>query len=233
MSLKFEQPSRATEVVREIDRVIRSRALNPGDKIATKGELQENYGVARATINEAIKLLLDRGRITVKPGPNGGLFVAAANPELQLGRFLLAVGEDSDKVADAVALREYLETLIVQEAVKHRTADDIRELRGCLMDLADACGYPDRFFDVGLVFHRRIGMITPNLILRSTYCGLIDFTKSRVSGLYRPDDTEISVYHQDRVRIHADIVDVIEQRDLLRVIDVIAAHSQPRATARA
>lgn len=224
MSLMFDQPSRATEVVREIERLIRSHALNPGDKIATKGELQERFGVARATINEAIKLLLDRGRITVKPGPKGGLFVAAANPELQLGRFLLAVGEEPDRVADAVALREYLERLVLQEAVKHRTEEDIRELRACLMDLADACGSPPRFLEVGLAFHRRIGTITPNLILRSTYCGLIDFTKSRVADLARPADTETSTYHQERVRIHADIVDVIEQGDLLRVDEVLAAH---------
>ena len=227
MVMEFDPPSRAKEVVNEIETMIRSKSLAPGDKIATKDELKVDFGVARATVNEAVKLLHDRGRIFMKPGPRGGVFVARADPGLQLGRFFLAVGEDPSTIADAVALRDYLETMILEEATKHRDDDDIRDLRACLEDLAKARSNPERFLEVGWSLHERIGLITPNEVLKSTYCGLVRFIRGRVTRLTSPARTDIKGYLDERLRLHRDLVDVIESADLARVPAVIAAHYSP------
>lgn len=224
MTFEFAQTSRASEVAKEIERLIDSRGLHPGDHVATKSELQGAFGAARATINEATKLLLDRGRITVKPGPKGGIFAAAAHPERALGRFLLAVGEEPENIIGAIAVRDHLEDLVLEEATTFRSEADIIDLREILVRLHAACDDAEKFLSIGLEFHRRVGAIAHNQVLASTYCGLIDFTRTRVSSMTRPPDKDMVAHHRDRVRIHADIVDVIESGDLSRVDAAIEAH---------
>ena len=224
MSFQFAQTSRAAEVAKEIERLIRRRNLRPGDHIATKAELQGHFGAARATINEAIKLLLDRGRISVKPGPKGGVFAAQINLERELDRFLVAVGEEPDSVADAVAVRDHLESMILEEAAEFRTEADLKDVRRLLILLEDACGDEASFLNVGIEFHRRIGRISKNQILSSTYCGLLDFIESRVTRLTWPEDTEMSIYHHKRVRIHSDILKILETQDVSKIPAVVKEH---------
>jgi GntR family transcriptional repressor for pyruvate dehydrogenase complex len=42
--------------------------------------------VAPATLTEAVRLLQERGLVTVRPGPKGGIFVARPDPFARLGR---------------------------------------------------------------------------------------------------------------------------------------------------
>lgn len=224
MAFEFAQTSRASEVAKEIEKLIGSRGLGPGDHVATKSELQGIFGAARATINEATKLLLDRGRITIKPGPKGGVFAAASHPERALGRFLVAVGEEPDNIVGAVAVRDHLEDLVLEEAIIFHSEQDIADLREILVDLAAVCDDAEKFLAVGLDFHRRVGVIANNQVLSGTYCGLIDFTRTRVVSMTRPFDNDMEAHHRKRVRIHSDIVDVIESGDVSRVAAAIEAH---------
>src|SRR5579863_1298373 len=68
--------SRAASVAHELETSIELDGRRPGERIATKHELREQFGVASATINEAVRLLETRGVIEARPGPGGGIFVA-------------------------------------------------------------------------------------------------------------------------------------------------------------
>ena len=227
--LTFDSPSRASEVVRYIEKQIDEQGLVPGDRIGTKDQLREQAGVARATINEAVKLLHERGRIWMRSGPHGGLFVAEANPSVQLGRFLLAVGNDGKSVADAMALRDFLETMVLTEATAYRTAQDIADLRGCAAKLEQSLG--DTWLVVEAIWelHLRIAQISPNVMLRSTYTGLVHFIREHVTAL--PDDPRDRTpqYQAKRARLHSDLVDVVESGDLSRVNHAIQAHNEEGA----
>src|ERR1700691_4392461 len=83
--------SRAEDVVVYVEGAIDERGLRPGDHIGTRADLRDETGVARATINEAIRLLQERQRIVLRPGPGGGLFVAATDPVVRLRRTPLTV----------------------------------------------------------------------------------------------------------------------------------------------
>ena len=58
--------SRAEDVVAYVEDAIEQRGLRPGDHIGTRAGLRDETGVARATINEAIRLLQERQRIVVR-----------------------------------------------------------------------------------------------------------------------------------------------------------------------
>jgi DNA-binding FadR family transcriptional regulator len=61
--------SRAEDVVVYVEGAIEERGLRPGDHIGTRADLRDQTGVARATVNEAIRLLQERQRIALRPGP--------------------------------------------------------------------------------------------------------------------------------------------------------------------
>lgn len=217
--------SRALEVVAYIEDLIKEQDLRPGDRIATKEQVREQSGAARATVNEATKLLLERGRIAMRPGPKGGLFVAASDPGVQLGRFLLAVGEDAKSVSDAMALRDFLEEMVLREAVAHRSETDLVELREHVEEIRRAAGRTHEFVNRIWTLHLRIARITPNTTLSATYCGLVDFIRSTVYGQPTSAPAGAEDFAQRRIATHAELVEVIASGDSSRVREVVARHN--------
>ena len=55
-------------IARELEQEITGGELSPGQRLGTKEELRARFGVALATINEAIRLLEMRGMLTAPPG---------------------------------------------------------------------------------------------------------------------------------------------------------------------
>ena len=65
--------------------------VQAGERIGSKDDIHHACGVSVGTVNEAIKLAQERGIITSRPGPGGGIFAcrplsAVANEWLVPGR---------------------------------------------------------------------------------------------------------------------------------------------------
>src|SRR5580704_4033723 len=148
--------SRAEDVVFYVESAIEQRGLRPGDHIGTRADLRDETGVARATVNEAIRLLQERQRIAVRPGPGGGLFVAATDPVVRLGRTLLTVHGEPLAVAGAIEVREQLEPLVAVHAALHRTAKDGRELKALIGAMERSVDDVTEFVSLNWKLHTRI-----------------------------------------------------------------------------
>src|ERR1700676_3694207 len=86
--------SRAARVAGELEAWIQAEDRHPGERIATKEALRERFGVAVATINEAVRLLETRGVIEARPGPGGGIFVARVAVRVALMHTVLGFSAD-------------------------------------------------------------------------------------------------------------------------------------------
>lgn len=216
--------SKAAIIADEIELLIHRDGLDAGDRLGTKEFLQQSFGVARATVNEAVKLLHERGRLVAKSGPGGGLFIAVPDSALQMGRFLLAVGSDVQRVSDAMGLRNHLEYLIVRHAVEHRTEEDIAELSAIAERMArtreDPAGHMACVWDL----HRRIAEITPNQALSSTYLGVVTFIRHNVAG--RSTTDEFTRFFTRRLAAHQRLVEVIAVGDVGQVDDAVREHNE-------
>ena len=102
--------TRANVLASEIEQQILDREFKPGELIGTIDSLRARSGFARSTIAEAIRLLADRGLAEIRPGRGGGLFATAAGPMVKIRHTLLAVTDAPTAVAEAMAVREALET---------------------------------------------------------------------------------------------------------------------------
>ncbi|WP_411080117.1 GntR family transcriptional regulator [Streptomyces sp. cmx-18-6] len=104
---------RAAEQVAEL-----VESLTPGSRLGTEDELRTLCGVSVDTFNEVPRLLRARGLVTVKPGPGGGLFSAEQSPMVRLGNSVLALDSGANDVADAVRIRDALDLLLIEDALR-------------------------------------------------------------------------------------------------------------------
>src|SRR5919106_282586 len=115
---------RAEAVARDLEAQILGGGLAPGERLGTKDDLRQRFGVAVATVNEAVRLLETRGLIEARPGPGGGVFVAASSVRAALQRGKVQAAWGAARVADCLAVRNAIEPLVCREAARHRSAAD-------------------------------------------------------------------------------------------------------------
>ena len=66
----------ANRIARQIVSDIVVNEKQPGEPLAPESAMLESFGVSRASLREALRILETQGLITIKPGPGGGPFVA-------------------------------------------------------------------------------------------------------------------------------------------------------------
>ena len=81
----YRRPKTSELIAREIVANISRNAMQEGDPLASEAEMLELYGVGRASLREALRMLESHGLVTMRSGPGGGATVGRAQPRA-LGR---------------------------------------------------------------------------------------------------------------------------------------------------
>ncbi|WP_329410632.1 FCD domain-containing protein [Nocardia vinacea] len=218
--------SRVQALVADLDEHIRTEAIAPGQRVATMEQLREQSGLARQTIGEALRILAERGTIEIRPGRTGGIFVAQSSPVVRLRHTLLATSElDRTTVADAVAVREALEELIVTEAARHRQAKDVRELRKQLTVMKKAVADHRAFVRANWALHERIAAITPNELARGFYLAALRCVEDLSIDMTIEELERPTTYLQKRLAVHVELVDAIAAGELAPIPGIVARHN--------
>ncbi|MFJ4170267.1 FadR/GntR family transcriptional regulator [Paenarthrobacter sp. NPDC089714] len=224
-------PSVADAVVEEIEAIIARDELPSGHKIGTKQGLAEQFGVAPATLAEALRVLRGRGVIEARPGPGGGLFVANQTPLLRLAHSVLQLRREGAPVNDVIAVLDALDEAVVFDAAKHRTTGDLEDLDRIMGELASVWHDPVRGLHCNWTLHRRIAKISPNAVLRTFYLNLVDYIDGESSQLQMPTASlDVPGFKPDtdvRLRIHFDLVEAIRSQDEDEARRAVLAHRTP------
>src|ERR1700733_5316581 len=110
--------SRAEMVAQAVEDRIVEQKLDVGTRLGSRTDLGERLGVAPSTVSEAIKLLESRGRVVTRTGPGGGVFVAEPGVRLRLARTMMSITGSEDEVAEALAVRDMLESEVIAGAAE-------------------------------------------------------------------------------------------------------------------
>lgn len=217
--------SRVEALAASIEQTLVDRKLIPGDRITTVAELKETTGLAKQTITETLRLLADRGVVDIRPGRNGGAFVAQATPIVQIRRTLLAVPEGASTVADAAEVRDSLEELICTDAARLRTTRDATQLRSIVRKMARSSSL-DQFMEANWALHERIAAITANQVAQAVYRGTLrcisELSTTTASTAPDPD-----AYLRRRLAVHEELVEAIAAGDEKRTAKAVRAHRGP------
>lgn len=219
-AVKSSSNSRARDAADHLEEQLRD--VEPNHRIGTKSELQSRLGVAAGTLNEALRLLQERGLVEVKPGPGGGVFTATPDPVVRLGQTFLSVRGRPESVDHAVAVRQALEPLTILEAVRHRSAADVRRLRQRVELVSKAMDDDEQFLREIWHLHEEIATIGANPILTNMYLGILTLVEDATLGVVPQSKT--MGYKRKRLQVHTAIVDAIEQQDVRAAKRAVAQH---------
>lgn len=218
------QPSTRPEQAAELLTALAANA-EPGDRLGTKDELRAYCGVSVGTFNEALRLVQARGVVTVRPGRVGGLFASRQSPLVRLGNSVLALDEDATSVAEAIRVRDALDPLLVQDALRHASADDLAAIRHELERMRRAADDLDRiaFVRAHWALHARIADVSPHAMLRSLYLSLLEIIERHTVSV-EPVGGQLPESMKSGYDFHASLVAAITDGDETNAMALISEH---------
>jgi DNA-binding FadR family transcriptional regulator len=217
--------SRAELVARELEREIVDER-EPGERLGTKDDLRKRFGVAVATVNEAVRLLETRGLIEARPGPGGGVFVSRPATRVALSHTVLGFTSGSTTYEECLEVRDALEPLIDRHAARYHRPADIRALEKVLEEMQVSLDDPAAFFKANWALHRRIAKLCRNAPLRSMYLTLIDFLEASI------DHAAFAGFDGDAMmEVHRNLVAAIDAGEGPHLDAAVEAH-QPTQIVR-
>ncbi len=200
---------RAEEVAREIFRGVVSGRLAPGDFVGSEAELIDRFGVSRAIIREAVRLLEHNDIATMRRGPGGGLFVSPPNVQAVTDVVALYLERHGIEASQVFELRMGVELASVDLVVTHMDDDRRVRLRAALDDEINAAD--DEFTVAAHDLHAVIAAASGNRVLELVTVVLIRLCRLHEVG-------ELSSRARRRVgsevtHTHAGIAEALIVRD--------------------
>ena len=194
-------------MARLIVRDIVERDCRPGDALEGESGMLERYGVSRASLREALRILETQGLITIKPGPGGGPSVGAIDSR-DFGRmatlFFQVLRVDLGSVIEA---RLVIEPVMAKLAAERHDP----ELNGQLQEIVGRhrVDLPDKeWLAVTQAFHAMVCGMSGNPLLNLLAAALKDIYTDRVAGFVFPQENRDHV-----VRVHEEIGRAIIEGD--------------------
>jgi GntR family transcriptional regulator, transcriptional repressor for pyruvate dehydrogenase complex len=162
---RFEriQQIRAHESVAEqIRRQIELRLIGPGEALPTDRELAAMFGVGRATIHHALRVLEADRLVVTRRGRKGGTFVSRPGDDaVALERLILRVRRRRDDLEQLLVYRSTLEPRVAALAATTRGRGDLAAMRSELESMASAANELD-FMRSDTGFHLSVARATGN-----------------------------------------------------------------------
>lgn len=169
-------------VVQQIEDAILSGEIAAGDHLPSERELVEQFGVSRATVREALRVLESNGLIRSRPGdPNGAQVLALSSMGLARSMAILARRQHLELV-DLLQFRMFIEGCVCELAASVRTEEQLENIRGAHehMRAAMAEGF-EAFGEADLAFHLALAAATDNPLLQACDEVVLGLVRSMVS----------------------------------------------------
>jgi GntR family transcriptional repressor for pyruvate dehydrogenase complex len=213
--------SRAATLADEIEMTIVAGAIPSGERLGTKDDLRRRYDVAYGTLNETLRILQQRGYVTSRTGPGGGLFATIPTSSDRL-RQLLAVFPETGTLQECAEVRHSLEEAITKDATRSRKRSDIADLRKILKRMAASTNDSAKYLHENWQLHRRIAECCRNRVLANLYITLLDANEPG-PGFVIPDRYRVA--HADENLIaHTELIEAIASGSVERARAAVAAH---------
>src|SRR3954453_18442425 len=204
-SLLAARVPRAEAVARDLEAQILGGGLAPGERPGTKDDLRQRFGVAVATVNEAVRLLEMRGLIEARPGPGGGVFIADSSVRVALSLSGLGASGGAARYADCLVVRNAIEPMVCRDAAANHNAEDLSALHRIVEEMERRSDDPHAYFALNWALHRRIAKLCRNAPAHSIYLTLLDFLEDGLD----PGDLRDFQPEPD-VAIPRELIDAIE-----------------------
>jgi DNA-binding FadR family transcriptional regulator len=219
-------PKRASVLAAEMELNIIQKGRPVGTTIGSEAELIEEYGVSRAVLREAIRLLEHHQIAEMRRGRNGGLRITQPNPSAVANAVAIYLRFRNVSPSDLYDVRLALEMTSVRLATERATEAEVEELRHTAA--RRVASSPDELANEGAAFHEAVARVSGNPIIH-----LIVQVINLLSEVL-VDNTRIVEVAENNRRAHQAIAEAIAtgdsalaQRRLLRHFEAAADVGYP------
>ena len=162
-SIQVESP--VDKIIRQIQALITSGQLAPGDKLPSERKLSEKLGVGRSHVRDAIQKLEFYG--ILKTMPQSGTVVAGMGITALEGLITDVLKLQKSDFASLVETRLILETQSAYLAAERRKTDDITAIQSALKAYEKKVVNGESAVEEDLLFHIKIAEASKNSVLTS------------------------------------------------------------------
>ncbi|HZZ45839.1 MAG TPA: FCD domain-containing protein [Pseudonocardia sp.] len=216
--------SRAQQVAADLEARILAERYTTGTRLGLRTELISHYSVSPAVMNEALRILRERNLVEVRPGPNGGVFVANPPPQVRLGGIDVwhqGLMVDPDQLFEA---RRHLDALFAPVALQRCAPEDIRAMEWAVEDMRAARDDARALLDATMRLHMAIARASRIEVLIGMYQTIVaTLSATMTKAAFVPHAEEL---RQHSLELHAGLVNAIRDKDTLALEKLLALHSQ-------
>lgn len=215
------QPKLADQVVEQIAELIATRQLQPGDRLPPERELAEHFGVSRTVIREAMRSLVAKGLLEVRPG--SGMVISAPRPSsvAESISLLLRLSTDKDPYTHVHEVRRLLEVEIAGLAAQRATAENLQDLEALIQTMERSREDPEQFAEADVEFHASLAKATQNELFSVLLDSVVDIMlEVRHMAVALPGSIDSALRH------HRHILERVKAGDVEGARQAMTAHLQ-------
>jgi len=199
------EPTLASQVTLQLESLISTQHLQPGDRLPSERELAKQFGVSRTVVREAMRAMAAKGLVEVQSGSGTVLLSMTTETVSKSFSMLLRQGKphvDYDKVNE---VRRLLEIEIAGLAAQRRTQVDLDKLQAIGRDMDAMKRDRESFARIDVAFHTALAEATYNelflIMLESLHDVMLEV---RLTGFETPGaaahaiDYHFRIYEQVR-----------------------------------
>ena len=193
------------QIIEQIRNAILSGRFKPGDKVASEKELMSEFGVSKATLREALRVLEGMGLVEIKKGIAGGVFIAEVDMKTTIHGIINFLHFKTVSIKDITMIRYLLEPPVAQIAASRIQPEDIVRLESMIKEDPAT---PHTIVSREIGFHRYLVRMTENPILIL----VMDFIDNILNDIKFQLDLGNEFYHKV-AEAHQAILDCLKQKD--------------------
>ena len=156
------ESSLSSRVEYQIENMIIQNHLQPGDHLPAERELARQFGVSRTVVREAVRALVAKSLLDVRPGSGTVVRVPTAQSLTQSIVMFLRGGQAELDYKKVLEVRRILEVEIAGLAAERRTAKDLQDLEEIIRAGSRVQNDRYQFAKFDVAFHTALAYATQN-----------------------------------------------------------------------
>lgn len=207
-------------IVERVRTLIRAGKLQPGDKLPTEKELCSSFGIGRATVRDALRVLETLGLIEIKVGSRGGAFVTAPSTLHIASGISDMIASSTLSAAEVREARLSFEVGLLDLVCERVTERDLQDLDAICDEAKRAVHEGDYTLELSLQFHRALAHCAHNRALDM----IVDTFQASLEMFERPIKEGDPGRGHPGVQEHCDLLEAVRSRNVTLAKAILELH---------
>lgn len=227
MELQFKKMKKIKSyqnVVDQIQSAICDGSLKDGDKLPSEMKLTKMFDTSRGTIREALRVLEQKGLISVKTGVKGGPIVKEANTRPMSESIALLIRHQKVSLHHLAQFRKILEGHIAAQTALIADKNEINQLKAILkeakMHIKTKPSGWEEFHKMDATFHMVLAKIAKNPLIEANLQSIHDNIQIYFNQYLPFSDALLMDNYEDLCKI----VEAVENKNSLKARQLAETH---------